>query len=87
MPCELWFFNKGKPPDLEDKVLMLDARNVFRKVTRKIYDFRPEQLKNLTAIVWLYRGQQSKYLDLIKSYLAQMCEECVGIAEKGIARL
>ena len=36
---------------------MLDARNVYRKVTRKIYDFSPEQLPNLTSIVWLYRGQ------------------------------
>ena len=37
---------------------MLDARNVYRKVTRKIYDFSPEQMHNLAAIVWLYRGQQ-----------------------------
>ena len=30
---------------------MVDARNIYRKVTRKIYDFTPEQLANLTAIV------------------------------------
>jgi type I restriction enzyme M protein len=29
----------------------VDARNVYRKVTRKIYDFSPEQRKNITSIV------------------------------------
>ena len=31
--------------------------NIFRKVSRSIYDFSPEQQKNIAAIVWLYRGQ------------------------------
>ena len=53
VPCELWFFDRNKPESRRDKVLMLDARNVFRKVTRKIYDFSPEQMQNLTSIVWL----------------------------------
>jgi type I restriction enzyme M protein len=64
VPCELWFLNRDKPKEHKDKVLMLDARNVYRKVTRKIYDFSPEQEKNLLAVVWLYRGQTDKYLDL-----------------------
>ena len=54
VPCELWFFDKGKPAERRDTVLMLDARNIYRKVTRKIYDFNPEQLAHLNAIVWLY---------------------------------
>ena len=61
VPCELWFFDKAKPAQHRDHVLMLDARNVYRKVTRKIYDFSPEQLANLTSIVWLYRGQQGRF--------------------------
>ena len=69
VPCELWFFDKGKPKTRRDQVLMLDARGVFRKVTRKIYDFSPEQLANLTAIVWLYRGQGDRFLDLVRSHL------------------
>lgn len=68
VPCELWFFDKGKPAAHRDKVLMLDARNVFRKVTRKIYDFSPEQLKNLTAIVWLYRGENERFAALLEEY-------------------
>ncbi len=44
VPCELWHFDKGKPEGRRDQVLMIDARNIYRKVTRKIYDFTPEQL-------------------------------------------
>lgn len=75
VPCELWFLNKNKPAQMKDKVLMLDARNVYRKVTRKIYDFSPEQLANLTAIVWLYRGQQDRYLELLESYLQRTLDD------------
>jgi len=75
VPCELWHLDRGKPEDRRDQVLMIDARNVYRKVTRKIYDFSPEQLANLTAIVWLYRGQQERYLDLVKGYFGKICDE------------
>ena len=44
VPCELWHFDRAKPAERRDKVLMLDARNVYRKVTRKINDFSPEQM-------------------------------------------
>jgi type I restriction enzyme M protein len=79
VPCELWFLDKGKPAARRDKVLMLDARNIFRKVTRKVYDFSPEQLQNLTAIVWLYRGQQDRYLQLVNDYLNQVCQEAAKV--------
>jgi type I restriction enzyme M protein len=75
VPCELWHFDRAKPPERKDKVLMLDARNVYRKVTRKIYDFSPEQMHNLAAIVWLYRGQQERFLGLVKDYLGRVCAE------------
>jgi type I restriction enzyme M protein len=45
VPCELWFFDRGKPTERKDQVLMLDARQVYRKVTRKIYDFSPEHMQ------------------------------------------
>jgi type I restriction enzyme M protein len=69
VPCELWFFDKNKPEDKHGKVLMLDARNVYRQVTRKIYDFSPEQMKNLTSIVWLYRGKNERFLNLVAEYM------------------
>ena len=68
VPCELWFLNRAKPEEHRAKVLMIDARNVYRKVTRKIYDFSPEQQQNLLAIIWLYRGQTDKFLNLVSDY-------------------
>src|SRR5215207_9284505 len=79
VPCELWFFDRQKPTDRRDKVLMLDARSIYRKVTRKIYDFSPEQLDNLSAIVWLYRGQQQRFLELLRNYFAAISHELVPI--------
>lgn len=69
VPCELWFFDKAKPEHLRNKVLMIDARHLFRKVTRKVYDFSPEQMRNLTAITWLYRGQSERFTTLVQDYL------------------
>ena len=69
VPCELWFFDKAKPDHMRDKVLMLDARHVFRKVTRKVFDFSPEQMHNLTSIVWLYRGEEDRFAGLVQDYL------------------
>ena len=77
VPCQLWFFDRAKERDVEraDRVLMLDVRNVYRKVSRAIFDFSPEQQKNIAAIIWLYRGQPNRFLELIESYLAQAVVE------------
>jgi len=57
---------------------MIDARNIYRKVTRKIYDFSPEQLKNLTSIVWLYRREKGRFLELVQEYLDKSLLEANG---------
>ncbi|HLP89833.1 MAG TPA: N-6 DNA methylase [Nostocaceae cyanobacterium] len=80
LPCTLWFLDKGKPAEHKDKVLMIDARNIYRVVTRKIRDFSDESLKNITAISWLYRGQQERYLQLVGEYLNQTHQEAENIA-------
>lgn len=69
LPCTLWFFDKGKPDGRLDQVLMIDARHIYRVVTRKIRDFSDEQLANITAIVWLHRGQTDRFLALVGRYL------------------
>lgn len=71
LPCTLWFFDRAKEQDIErkDKVLMLDARKIYRKVTSKVNDFSPEQLQNLICIVNLYRGNTQKFESTVKSYL------------------
>ncbi len=75
VPCELWFLNRDKPEAYRDKVLMIDARNIYRQVTRKIYDFSPEQERNILAIVWLYRGQTDKYLSLVRDYCQRSLDQ------------
>jgi type I restriction enzyme M protein len=73
VPCQLWFFDRGKGKDETRRhhVLMLDARNIFRKVSRAVCDFSAEQQKNIAAVVWLYRGQSDRFHRLVESYLAQ----------------
>jgi len=78
VPCELWFLNRDKPEKHRDKVLMIDARNIHRKVTRNIYDFSPEQELNILAIVSLYRGQIQNYLQLVANYCHRMLTEGQG---------
>ena len=68
LPCTLWFFNKGKQENLRDKVLFIDARNYYTVIDRTLNEWSEWQLKNLNAIVWLYRGETEKYQDLLKEY-------------------
>lgn len=68
LPCSLWFFNKGKAENLKDKVLFIDARNYFTVVDRTLNEWSEWQLRNLNAIVWLYRGEIENYKKLIQEY-------------------
>lgn len=72
LPCTLWFFDKGKPQDLQDQVLMIDARNVYHVVSARSHVFTDEQLANLNAIVWLYRGEREKFIALVARYQRQV---------------
>ena len=74
VPCELWFLDKAKPEHRRDKVMMLDVRSIYRKVTAKIFEFTPEQQKNISAIVWLYRGQSGRFVALVAEHLERMIE-------------
>lgn len=68
LPCSLWFFDKGKSEEIKDKVLFIDARNYYTVVDRTLNEWSEWQLKNLNAIVWLYRGEVEKYHQLIAEY-------------------
>jgi type I restriction enzyme M protein len=81
LPCALWFFDKGKPDDLLDTVLMIDARNVYTVVSARSHVFAEEQLANLTAITWLYRREQEKFLALLSSYQRQLTQHLSTLAE------
>lgn len=68
LPCSLWFFDKAKGEAIRDKVLFIDARNYYTVVDRTLNEWSKWQLKNLNAIVWLYRGETDKYTALLQEY-------------------
>ena len=68
LPCTLWFFDKGKADSIKDKVLFIDARNYYTVVDRTLNEWSEWQLKNLNAIVWLYRGEVDRYTALLDEY-------------------
>lgn len=72
LPCSLWFFDKGKQEELRDKVLFIDARNYYTVVDRTLNEWSEWQLKNLNAIVWLYRGYVDKYQNLLSQYRQEL---------------
>ncbi|GAB5473847.1 MAG: type I restriction-modification system subunit M [Maribacter sp.] len=70
LPATLWFFDKQKAhTDRKDKILFLDARNVYNQIDRAHREWTPENQRNLAAIVRLYRGEKERYLKLINSYI------------------
>lgn len=68
LPCTLWFFDKGKAENLLEKVLFIDARSYYTVIDRTLNEWSEWQLKNLNAIVWLYRGETKKYKKLLEEY-------------------
>lgn len=74
LPCSLWFFNKGKKDELKDKMLFIDARNYYTVVDRTLNEWSEWQLKNMNAIVWLYRGEKDKYEKLLNEYRQTLYE-------------
>ena len=91
LPCSLWFFDKGKTEQLKDKVLFIDARNYYTVVDRTLNEWSDWQLKNLNAIVWLYRGEVDKYKALLDDYHDVLgedsFEEIVRLAEEILSNL
>ena len=74
LPCSLWFFDRNKHADIRDKVLFIDARNYYTVVDRTLNEWTEWQLRNLQAIVHLYRGETDKYKSLIKDYWTAISE-------------
>lgn len=75
LPCSLWFFDKGKSEAIKDKVLFIDARNYYTVVDRTLNEWSEWQLKNMNAIVWLYRGETAKYTALLEEYRAVLGDD------------
>ena len=55
LPVTLWFFDKRKTEERKNKVLFIDAREIYNQVNRRHRDFKPEQLEFLANMIRLYR--------------------------------
>ena len=68
LPATLWFFDKNKT---DDKILFIDARNIFRQIDRAHRDFTDEQILNIAMISKLHKGRNHEYISLIDDYFRQ----------------
>lgn len=90
LPATLWFFDKAKVrTDRKDKILFLDARNVYHQIDRAHREWTEENQQNLAAIVRLYRGETDRYLGLIAQYLqvAKVADGKIGPAYEALTEL
>ncbi|WP_072620444.1 type I restriction-modification system subunit M [Spirulina major] len=65
LPATLWFFDKGKT---DDRILFIDARNIFTQVDRAHRVFTEEQIQNIAIISRLHKGRRDEFLGLIDRY-------------------
>ena len=84
LPCTLWFFDKAKKIENKDKVLFIDARNYYTVVDRTLNEWSEWQMKNLNAIVWLYRGEVEKYKNLLSEYERELYHRAVTLKAREI---
>lgn len=73
LPATLWFFDKDKQ---DDKILFIDARNIFTQIDRAHREFTEEQIQNIAIISRLHRGNRMAFVELMADYY-----------KKGFARL
>ncbi|MBP7792613.1 MAG: SAM-dependent DNA methyltransferase [Candidatus Goldbacteria bacterium] len=58
LPCTLWFLDKGKKnTNRKDKILFIDARNIYTQIDRAHREWTPEQIEFIANIVRIYRGE------------------------------
>ncbi len=58
-PCALWFLDKSKAStDRKDKILFIDAREIFTQVDRAHREFTAEQIEKIAGIVRSYREEE-----------------------------
>ncbi|MFI9458331.1 N-6 DNA methylase [Acinetobacter sp. NPDC052428] len=68
LPATLWFFDKNKQ---DDKILFIDARNIFRQIDRAHRDFTDEQILNIAMISKLHKERNHEYISLVDDYFRQ----------------
>ncbi|WP_371358760.1 hypothetical protein, partial [Salmonella sp. E393-2] len=59
---------KGKT---DDKVLFIDARNIFTQVDRAHRELSDAQIQNIALIPRLHKGRRQEFVDQVDRYLHQ----------------
>jgi type I restriction enzyme M protein len=67
LPATLWFFDKAK---VDDRILFIDARNVFTQIDRAHREFSTAQVNNLAMISRLHKGRREEFVQLVDRYFA-----------------
>jgi len=68
LPATLWFFDRAKK---DDRILFIDARNIFVQIDRAHREFSDEHIQNITMISKLHKGNQQAFLQLIDDYFEE----------------
>jgi type I restriction enzyme M protein len=68
LPATLWFFDKDKQ---DDRLLFIDARNIFTQIDRAHREFNDAQVQNIAIISELHKGNCRAFVQLVKSYFAK----------------
>lgn len=68
LPATLWFFDKGKT---DERILFIDARNIFTQLDRAHREFSDEQVANIAIISQLHKGRRARFLALVDHYFQQ----------------
>ena len=68
LPATLWFFDKGKT---DERILFIDARNIFTTVDRSHREFSEAQIKNIGLISRLHKGRREEFIALVDEYFAK----------------
>jgi type I restriction enzyme M protein len=74
LPATLWFFDKAKT---EDRILFIDARNIFTQIDRAHREFSEEQVQNIAIISQLHKGRRETFVQLIDRYFAAGMERLI----------
>jgi len=74
LPATLWFFDKAKT---DDRILFIDARNIFTQIDRAHREFSEEQIQNIAIISKLHKGRREKFVQLVDSYFAAGMERLI----------
>lgn len=74
LPATLWFFDKAKT---DDKILFINARNIFTQIDRAHREFSEEHIQNIAIISQLHKGRREKFVRLIDQYFAAGMERLV----------